>query len=82
MNDEFELPVDYKGEQVMLKASFLVTGFTHKFIVDVKGQDIIFEPDDERNYRAIILNENINKNIDMDKGFLKAIAKSIEEILK
>ncbi len=28
----------------MFTASLLVTGFTHKFIVDVNGQEIIFEP--------------------------------------
>jgi len=28
MDKQFELPVDYKGEQLMLKTSLLVTGYT------------------------------------------------------
>jgi len=35
-------------------AKLIVTGYTHKFGVDVNGQNIIFEPDEERNYRAVI----------------------------
>jgi hypothetical protein len=50
MEEQFELPVEYKGQELMLKASLLVTGYTHKFNVDVNGQNIIFEPDEERNY--------------------------------
>ena len=49
MENQFELPVQYKGEQLMLKASLLITGYTHKFKVDVNGRSIIFEPDEERN---------------------------------
>jgi hypothetical protein len=37
MGEQFELPVEYKGEQLMLVASLLVTGYTHKFNVDVNG---------------------------------------------
>ena len=52
MDEQFELPVEYKGEQLLFKASLIVTGYTHKFNVDVNGQMVIFEPDEERNYRA------------------------------
>jgi len=54
MEEEFELPVKYKGEEQMLNAKLIVTGYKHKFCVDVNGQNIIFEPDEERNYRAVI----------------------------
>jgi hypothetical protein len=45
MEEEFELPVKYKGEVQMLNAKLIVTGYTHKFSVDVNGQIIVFEPD-------------------------------------
>jgi hypothetical protein len=81
MEEEFELPVVYKGEQLMLKASLLVTGYTHKFSVDVNGQNIIFEPDEERNYRAVIPYDDINRNKNIDKELLKVIAAAIQEIV-
>ena len=63
MEQEFELPVEHNGQQVMLKASLLVTGYTHKFSVEVDEQIIIFEPDEERNYRAVINYDDIAKTI-------------------
>jgi len=80
MEEQFELPLVYKGEQVLLKASLLVTRYTHKFNVDVNGQNIIFEPDEERNYRAIIPYDDINKNKPVDIQLLKEIAKAIGSI--
>jgi hypothetical protein len=65
----------------MLSAKLIVTGYTHKFSVDVNGQIIVFEPDEERNYRAVIPYDDINQNKDFDKDLLKAIAKSIQEIV-
>ena len=82
MDEQFELPVDYKGQQLLLKASLLVTGYTHKFSVEVSGQEVIFEPDEERNYRAIIPRDDINNYISINEGLLKAIAGSIEEIVR
>jgi len=80
MEEQFELPVEYKGKELMLKASLLVTGYTHKFNVDVNGQNIIFEPDDENNYRAIVPYDDVAKNKSVDIQLLKEIAKAIEGI--
>ena len=80
MDEQFELPVKYKGEELMLNASLIVTGYTHKFCVDVNGQNIIFEPDDEGSYRAIIPYDDIDKNKSVDIELLKEIAKAIEAI--
>ena len=80
MDEEFELPVGYNGHQYLFKAIILVFGFTHKFRVEVNGQLILFEPDEERNYRAVIDYTDIDKNIDV--ALLKEIAEVIEEIVK
>jgi hypothetical protein len=41
-----------------------------------------FEPDEERNYRAIIPYDDINHDINIDKNLLKVIAGSIQEIVR
>lgn len=46
MEEQFELPVEYKGEIIMYNSQLLLTGFTYKFIVDINGKEIIFEPDE------------------------------------
>jgi hypothetical protein len=82
MEETFELSVEYKGEQLILKASLLVTGYTHKFNVEVDGQNIIFEPDEEKIYRAVINYEDIEKHKNIDGELLKAVCYVIEKLLK
>lgn len=82
MEEQFELLVDYKGEQLTLKASLLVTGYTHKFSVDVNGQEIIFEPDEERNYRAILSYGDLDKKNNVDVELIKEITNAIESIVQ
>lgn len=66
MEDSFELPVEYKGEQFVFKAALVVYGFTHQFNVDVNGQKIVFEPDEEGNYRVIVNAEDLGTNKQLD----------------
>jgi hypothetical protein len=82
MEEQFELPVKYKGEELMLNASLIFTGYTHKFSVDINGQIIIFEPDEERNYRAVIPYDDIGKNKPVDIELLKDITRAIETIVQ
>ncbi|MDQ2863624.1 MAG: hypothetical protein M3R50_08270 [Bacteroidota bacterium] len=79
--DEFELPVIYKGKEILFNSSLQVTGYTHRFIVDIFGQSVIFEPDEERNYRAIVSTEDLNNNKNIDQELLKMISEKITEIV-
>jgi CRISPR/Cas system-associated exonuclease Cas4 (RecB family) len=82
MDEEFELPVEYNGHQYLFKSTLLVFGFTHKFRVDVNGQGIVFEPDEERNYRAVIDYTDIAKNKNIDVELLEQIVDAIEKIVQ
>lgn len=54
MNEEFELPVVFDNRQYHFTSKLLQFGYTHKFQVDVDGTEVLFEPDEERKYRAWI----------------------------
>jgi hypothetical protein len=82
MDEAFELPVTYKGDELLFEATLVVTGYTHKFIVNVKGQEIIFEPDEERNYRAVLNYEDLMASSNIDMGLLQKIAEAIEGFVK
>lgn len=82
MQDYFDLPVTYKGEEFMLKSSLLVTGYTHKFNVEIDGKDYIFEPDEERNYRCVIPYDKIGEQKEVDVELFKAIVEAIESLVK
>ena len=81
MDDYFEIPVTYRGEERSFTFRFLMTGYTHKIEVDVDGVLVLFEPDEDQNYRALV-DESQIKNIKLDVDLLRAIAEVIESIRK
>lgn len=48
MNEPFALPVTYQGSKILFPAQLKQVGYTHRFVVDVYGQDVYFEPDEEQ----------------------------------
>lgn len=80
MDDPFELPVMYRNQEIFFPAKLQQTGYSHRFCVEVYGQDVFFEPDEERNYRALIDPENVTKEISVE--LLQAIAATIESLVK
>lgn len=72
----FELPVLYKGKDTIFSARLVRMGYTYKIFVQVDEQEIIFEPDEERNLRAVV-------DIEKNKGAIPIeLAKLIGEALE
>ena len=80
--DSLEIPVTYKGEDLLFQGELLLMGYTYKIQVEVEQQLIMFEPDEERNYRAILTEEQLQKNKKLDVGLLQAIAQVLESVVK
>ena len=78
--DIFELPVEYHGKKLLLPAELLPMGFTHKIKVTVEGVDVLFEPDEERNYRAMAIDtERVNME-KLDKNLLQVICLTLDQL--
>lgn len=71
--------MSYNGNELLFPAQLIQTGFTHRFVVEVEGQEIYFERDEEGAYRAMTNPETLTKEIKTD--LLKAIAETIEAIV-
>ena len=82
LNDSFKIPVKYKGEDLNFPAMLLVYGYSYKIQVNVAGLEVLFEPDEERNYRAVIDPEKLEGTKKLSVELLKAIAEAIEAIVK
>ena len=82
MEEIFELPVEYRGKERNFTASLIVIGYTHKFIINVNGHQVTFEPDEERNYRAVLNDESLTPRRSFDVGLIKAIAEKLEELIR
>lgn len=78
MNEEFEIPVDYNGKELTFKGLLLNFGYTHKIQVDVNGIDVIFEPDEERNYRIVVDPDHLEGKKKLDVNLLQAILATLE----
>lgn len=81
MNETFDLPLNYSGNEYIFPAKLLILGYTHKIQVEVNGYEIFFEPDEERNYRAVLAYDSLEESEGIDKNLLKAIAEAIEKIV-
>ena len=83
MNDSFEIDVEYKLRSTSFNARLIQFGYTHKILVSVFGREIFFEPDEEGHYRATVeFTESNETTKDIDIQLLKAIAETIESIVK
>ena len=78
MNESFELPVRLGDKTVLLPAELKAWRYSHRILVTWEGQVIIFEPDEERNYRALVSDGGRPPALEV----IKAITESIEAILK
>lgn len=79
IDEPFELPVDYKGKEIIIPGTLRRRGYSYKIHMEVDGQDIIFEPDEERNFRAI--NENTG-GIAVPDEIIRAIGAALEKHLR
>jgi hypothetical protein len=82
MEDEFDLPVTVNNIEHSFPARLLNYGYSCKLEVDIDGTKVIFEPDEEQNWRVLITNEDLAANKKITRDLLEAIASSIETILK
>jgi hypothetical protein len=77
MAGSFTLLVNYEGKEYQLESELRLLGYTHKIAIKLDAREILFEPDEERNYRAVIPAHDDSK-AEIDIGLVKAIAKELE----
>jgi len=80
MDEPFILTIQYDGREYTFEARLAVMGYTHKFYVVVNGKEVVFEPDEERKYRAILSGVDQEKVTHQDRGMIREIGRRIEEI--
>ncbi|MFT3704343.1 MAG: hypothetical protein QM802_18385 [Agriterribacter sp.] len=80
MDEIFELPVHFNNKDILLPAKLQTWSYGHRILVEVNKQNVVFEPDEERNYRAVSSTPGNDVNIDM--ALIAAIAETIETLFK
>lgn len=80
MSEKFDLPVWFNNEEIMFPAEFQPWGYSHRIIVSINQYPFIFEPDEEKKYRAIISADEMKKAGNTDKQLLQAITETLQDL--
>lgn len=72
----------YKGEKLLVPGELLSTGYTHKIRVLVQGVSLLLEPDEERNYRAVLEDPEAAGHSPVDRELVQAVIDAVEAIVK
>lgn len=80
MDDGFILMIEYKGKSYELETKFVRIGFIHQFHVHIDGRTLVFEFDEERNYRVMDASGNASRP--MDAELIEAIVQRIFSLHK
>ena len=54
MDQEFEIPLTYRNQQLLVPAQLRVQGYTYRIEAMVEGVTLYFERDDSGDFRAIV----------------------------
>jgi hypothetical protein len=73
MQETIEIPVSYKGQELIFKAHTVKFGYVHHIVIDVNGTNITIERDEEGNYRAL---GDVDSKVDVE--LVKAIVEVLE----
>ena len=74
------ISIFYREVEYSFEARLVTLGYTHKFFVMINGMEVIYEPDEERNYRAILNEADQIKVKGMDRELIKAVGEKIQLI--
>lgn len=80
MEDGFSVDVEYRGEVLSFDVRLATTGYTHNFQVVINTIEVTYEPDEERNYRAIVSPEAAHQLKDKDKELIQLVGQQLDQL--
>ena len=81
MADEFVITATYKNQERNFDAALIAYGYSYRIEVMVDEVKVIFEPDEERNYRAYLPDAANAKSLP-DPVLLQAVATALEKAFR
>lgn len=78
MEHYFEIPVNCEGSEQLLKGRLVTFGYDYKFYIVVKGEELVFEKDEQGDFRAISNAAIPNKEV--DTNILSAIVLALQQL--
>jgi hypothetical protein len=82
MSESFILELSFQNKTYELEAGFQRYGYTYQIAVIIDGLTVLFEPDEEGSYRALVNPEQIEESKILSIGLLQVITQKLEELAK
>ena len=80
MNEPFDLPLIFLGEEMQVPAEFQPFGYTYRIKITIQGITLFFEPDEEKNYRAVLMPGEQENSKNLPKELLETISQKLQEL--
>ncbi|WP_312992151.1 hypothetical protein [Chryseobacterium flavum] len=81
MEHQFELPVIYKGKELLFNGRLATFSYGYKLSVNIHDTDVVFERDDQGNLRAILPNiHDVSPAFPIEKELIEAIIEVFNEL--
>jgi hypothetical protein len=80
MDEAVEIPIIYKGEELLFKAHVVRFGYVHHMVVDINGANITIERDEEGCYRALEEFDESGSHGKVDVELVKEIVQVLESL--
>ncbi|WP_026632542.1 hypothetical protein [Dyadobacter alkalitolerans] len=77
MNEPIVLPVEYLGATIELPLTIITHGYTYQLQIDIEGKKLVFEKDDQGEYRVI---DDANGPGHINKSLVLAILTTLREL--
>ena len=74
-NHTFEIPITWKDVELSFPARFIPTGYITRIGVDIDGQELVLEPDEEGLYRVLMEADALGNYPEIDVPLVSEIAK-------
>ena len=81
MNEDFDFQVTHDKKEQHFTGRLLSWGYSYKIEVEVLGIVVTFEPDEERNLRAMT-DPSQKGSLSLDPSLMQAIARALENLGK
>lgn len=82
MDQDFEIPVSYKNNELLIPAALRLQGYTYRIEAVVEGITLYFERDDAGEFRALLPPETADGVKLPETGLIAAIAASLNSLLQ
>jgi hypothetical protein len=80
MEHFFELPVTYKGKDLLFNGRLVAFAFSYKFYITIDERELVFERDDHGEFRVMKPENMLGEQIPIDSGLITEIIAVLEAI--